>query len=103
MQEWFVTRVVRWSGPPAVVRVQTPADVVVAVPCGLPRRDVLGLARLVLSGREYAELRRKIKPASRASFSLRRGAVDERHGVGPDGRYPRAGQHDAGQVERIGG
>ena len=57
-------RVVRWSGPPAVVRVQTPSDIIVAVPSRLPRQDVLGLARLVLSGREYAELRRKISPAN---------------------------------------
>src|SRR5215469_9126401 len=68
-REWFDTRVVRWSGPPAVVRVQTPADVIVAVPSGLPRHDVLGLARLVLSGREYAELRRKIRPASTSQHS----------------------------------
>jgi len=40
--------------------------VVVAVPCGVSRHDILGLARLVLSGREYAELRRKIRPASSA-------------------------------------
>jgi len=59
-------RVVRWSGPPAVVRVETPEDVVVAVPCGLPRHDILGLARLVLSGREYTELRRTIGSASSA-------------------------------------
>jgi hypothetical protein len=81
MQEWFVTRVVRWSGPPAVVRVQTPADVVVAVPCGLTRHDVLGLARLVLSGREYAELRRKIRPAGSSQLSgasPRRSAVSKR-------------------------
>ncbi len=63
-REWFVTRVVRWSGPPAVVRVETPADVVLAVPYGLPRHEILGLARLVLSGREYVELRRKIRPAA---------------------------------------
>src|SRR5215469_6215492 len=62
-REWFDTRVGRWSGPPAVVRVQTPADVIIAVPSGLSRHDVLGLARLVLSGREYAELRRKMRPA----------------------------------------
>lgn len=57
-------RVVRWSGSRAVVRVQSPADVIVAVPCDIPRQDVLGLARLVLSGREYAELRRRIRPAA---------------------------------------
>jgi hypothetical protein len=81
MQEWFVTRVVRWSGPPAVVRVQTPADVVVAVPRGLPQHDVLGLARLVLSGREYAELCRKIRPTSSSQLSgasRRRSAAGKR-------------------------
>ena len=57
------TRVVRWSGPPAVVRVKTRADLIVAIPSKLPRREVLDLASLVLSGREYQELRHKIEPA----------------------------------------
>src|SRR5258708_24595277 len=61
-QECWVTQVVRWSGPPAVVRVKTPADVIVALPCKLSPRQALCLARLVLDDREYAELRRKIKP-----------------------------------------
>ena len=55
-------QVVRWSGPTAVVRVKTPADVIVALPDKLPPHQALGLARLVLDGREYAELSRKIKP-----------------------------------------
>jgi len=76
-------RVVRWSGPPAVVRVETPVDVIVAVPCELPRHDVLGLARLVLSGREYAELRRKTRPANSSQPS--RGS----------GRTPAVGNRDA--------
>jgi hypothetical protein len=56
-----VTRVVRWSGPPAVVRVKTRADLIVAIPSALPRHEVLDLARLVLSGREYQQLRREIE------------------------------------------
>ena len=57
------TRVVRWSGPPAVVRVKTRADLIVAIPSKLPRREVLDLASLVLSGREYRELPHKIEHA----------------------------------------
>jgi hypothetical protein len=62
-QELWVTQIVRWSGPPAVVRVKTPADVIVALPYKLPPHQALGLARLVLDSREYAELSRKIKPS----------------------------------------
>jgi nucleotide-binding universal stress UspA family protein/MFS family permease len=40
-------------------------------------------------------------PASQAG--LGRGAVDERDGVGADGRDTRTRQHDTGQVQRIGG
>jgi len=61
-KERLVTQVVRWSGTPAVVRVETAAEVVVALPCELPTSEVLGLAKLVLSHREYAELSRKIRP-----------------------------------------
>jgi hypothetical protein len=65
-QEYWVTQVVRWSGPPAVVRVKTPADVIIALPRNLPAHQALGLAKLVLDGREYAELSRKIaRPADR--------------------------------------
>ena len=59
-QEHWVTQVFRWTGPPAVVRVKTPADVIVALPRDLPARQALGLAKLVLNGREYAEFSRKI-------------------------------------------
>ena len=62
-QEHWVTQVIRWSGPPAVVRVKTPADVIVALPRKLPPHQALGLAKLVLDSREYAEFCRKIKPA----------------------------------------
>jgi hypothetical protein len=61
-----VTRVVRWSGFPAVVRVKTDADVIVAIPRELPRHEVLDLASLVLTGREYQELRYRIPPATGA-------------------------------------
>lgn len=56
-----VTRVVRWSGPPAVVRVKTRTGLIVAIPSELPRHEVLDLASLVLSGREYQQLRREIE------------------------------------------
>ena len=58
------TRVVRWSGPPAVVRVKTRTGLIVAIPSKLPRGDVLDLASLVLSGREYQEFCRKIGAVS---------------------------------------
>jgi len=61
-EEQYVTHVVRWSGPRAVVRVETAAEVVVALPRELPPREALGLAKLVLDQREYAELSRKIRP-----------------------------------------
>lgn len=62
-QECWVTQVVRWSGPAAaVVRVKTSADVIVALPRELPPHRALGLAKLVLDDREYAELSRKIGP-----------------------------------------
>jgi hypothetical protein len=66
----WVTQVIRWSGPPAVVRVEMPGDVIVALPCQLHLDEALDLARLVLDGREYAELARKIKqPQARGSHS----------------------------------
>jgi hypothetical protein len=43
-----------------VVRVETRADVIVAIPRGLPHDEVLDLASLVLTGREYQEFRRRI-------------------------------------------
>jgi hypothetical protein len=57
-----VTRIHRWHGPPAVVRVQTRTDVIVAVPDRLPDHHVLDLASLVLTHREYEELRSAIEP-----------------------------------------
>lgn len=58
-----VTRIQRWDGPPAVVRVETRTDVIVAVPASLPRHHVLDLASLVLTNHEYEELRSTIQPA----------------------------------------
>jgi hypothetical protein len=55
-------QVVKWDGAEAVVRVETRTDVIVAIPDALPPHEVLDLAGLVLSGREYHELRRRIQP-----------------------------------------
>jgi hypothetical protein len=49
-------RVVRAGTTPAVVRVRTRHDVVVAVPECLPPETVLALARLVLSSTELTQL-----------------------------------------------
>lgn len=56
-----VTRIHRWKGPPAVVRVKTRTDVIVAVPDKVPGHHVLDLASLVLTDREYQELRSVIE------------------------------------------
>jgi hypothetical protein len=53
-------RVVRVGTPPAVVRVRTRHDVVVAVPECLPPETVLTLARLVLSTTELKVLERRL-------------------------------------------
>src|SRR5215469_7630992 len=69
-QECWVTQIIRWSGPRAVVRVKTAADVIVALPSALPPHEALGLAKLVLDGSEYAELAREItrkRPRKRAA------------------------------------
>ena len=58
-----VTRVLRWSGPEAVVRVKTRTELIVAIPATMPRQEVLDLAGLVLSPGEHLELRRKIAPS----------------------------------------
>jgi len=42
--------------------VKTSAEVIVALPSEIPPREALGLAKLVLDNREYAELSRKIGP-----------------------------------------
>jgi hypothetical protein len=54
-------QIVTWEGADAVVRVETRTDVIVAIPNALPPHDVLDLAGLVLSGREYHELRRRLQ------------------------------------------
>jgi hypothetical protein len=53
-------RVVRVGTPPAVVRVRTRHDVVVAVPECLPQETVLTLARLVLSTAELTQLEHRL-------------------------------------------
>jgi len=50
-------RVVRVNTLPIVIRVQTPREVVVALPRAEPADEVLKLASLVLSGKEFEELR----------------------------------------------
>jgi len=57
-----LTRLVSWPGPPAVVRAEARAEVIVAIPRGLPCHKILDLACLVLSDPEYAELRQRIQP-----------------------------------------
>jgi len=59
-------RIVQWSDLPAVVRVETGEDVTVAIPQGLPRSDVLGMASLILSNGEYGQLCDAIAPAPSA-------------------------------------
>lgn len=66
-----VTRVIRWFGAEAVVRVKTRTDVVVAIPTSMPGHEVLDLARLVLSAQEHQELRTKIDPAQPPEPGLR--------------------------------
>jgi len=63
------TRVVRWTGSPAVVRVKTRTDVTVAIPSQLARAEVLELASLVLSHGEYRELCRAIDVTARRGGS----------------------------------
>jgi hypothetical protein len=64
-----LTRVVRWTGSPAVVRVKTRTDVTVAIPSHLARAEVLELASLVLSHGEYRELCRAIEGTARRGGS----------------------------------
>ena len=62
-------RVVHRQDVNAVLRVRTPADVLVVVPARLPPDTVLALARLVLSPAELAQLHRQVgitAPASAA-------------------------------------
>ena len=72
LEKESVTRIVRWTGPPAVVRVKTPADVTVAIPSDLERAEVLNLASLVLSQSEYRELCRAIEGSARRGGSAQR-------------------------------
>jgi len=67
-----ITRIVRWTGSPAVVRVKTRTDVTVAIPSHLERAEVLELASLVLSQGEYRELCRAIEGTARRGGSAQR-------------------------------
>ena len=66
------TRIVRWTGSPAVVRVKTRTDVTVAIPNHLAPAEVLELASLVLSYGEYRELCRAIEGTARRGGSAQR-------------------------------
>jgi hypothetical protein len=55
-------RIIRRTGlKAAVVRINTPREVVVAIPATLPQNDLLDLARLVLSDGEYRQLCRTVR------------------------------------------
>jgi len=69
-----VTRVVRWSGPDAVVRVTTRAETIVAIPRAMPSREVLDLASLVLSAQEHQELQRRFAPGQSVDSGARASA-----------------------------
>jgi hypothetical protein len=56
----MAVRVVRVGTPPAVVRIRTRHDVVVAVPECLPPETVVTLARLVLSTTELTQLEHRL-------------------------------------------
>jgi hypothetical protein len=49
-------RIVRLAAIPVVVRIRRRDEVTVVVPSNLSTYDVLAVARLVLSGEEFAEL-----------------------------------------------
>jgi hypothetical protein len=63
-------RLVRVGTPPAVVRVRTRHDVVVAVPECLPPETVLTLARLVLSTSELTQLEQRLGLESDGELGL---------------------------------
>ncbi|GGS95379.1 hypothetical protein GCM10010156_62040 [Planobispora rosea] len=62
-------RIVRWPGPPVVVKVKTRGVLTVAVSPALTDREILDLASLVLSGSEYQGFRREIGHTPPASGS----------------------------------
>jgi|SRR6266436_7740684 hypothetical protein len=65
-------RIIRSSGPPAVVLVKGRGLLAVSVPEGLSSHEVMELASLVLSTSEYEEFRHAVEPA--ASRGIRVGA-----------------------------
>jgi len=66
--------VIRLPALPAVVRVKGPGVCAVAIPDSLPADEVLELASLVLSTREYEEIRDTVRPDA--------DRVHGRHGIG---------------------
>jgi hypothetical protein len=66
-------RIVRVGTPPAVVRVRTRDELLVAVPEGLPAETVLALARLVLSTTELTQLQRRLQLDHGTGPSRRKG------------------------------
>ena len=55
-------RIIRWSGLPAVVLVKGRGVCAVAVPETVASREVLEMARLVLSPSEYREFQHEVGP-----------------------------------------
>lgn len=56
--------VIRLPALPAVVRVKGPGVCAVAIPDNLPSDEILELASLVLSTREYEEVRDAVRPGA---------------------------------------
>jgi hypothetical protein len=61
-------RVVRMTDLPVVIRVETPREVVVALPRTEHTEEVLTLASLVLSAAEFDELRENLGPSNTAAI-----------------------------------
>jgi hypothetical protein len=64
-------RIIRSSGPPAVVLVKGPGVFTVAIPERLSSHEVLELASLVLSTSEYEEFRHAVESAPTAAATSR--------------------------------
>jgi hypothetical protein len=78
-------RVVRMTDLPVVIRVETPREVVVALPrTEHPHEEVLTLASLVLSSAEFEELQRNLAQ----SPATRPGDTDRARGAGEARRSP---------------
>lgn len=64
-------RIIRKPDLPAVVLVKGPGVCAVAIPEGLPSHEVLELASLVLSTKEYEEVRDAIRPGAGRAPTVR--------------------------------